>query len=462
VAAPEADLCDLERCFEGGIPAVIATASADGTPNVTYLSRVRLVDGERVALSNQFFSKTVRNLAENPRASILLIDPLTYDEYRLCVVYERTERHGAVFDQLERDVEVAAVLQGMQDVFKLRAADIYRVSRIERAPRSARPIGASTGAPARPTPRGADDLVEGLAEVTARLGRCTDLETLVETTVSALADVLGFEHSLLLLRDENGRHLYTIASHGYEAGGVGSEVPMSEGIIGLTAARCTPIRLGNLRQLTKYSRSVRRSFEASGHELPEREIPMPGLADAESRLAVPAMSGGQLVAVLAVESTEMLAFDARHEAALTVVASVVANAIEAERLRDPAESTAPPVTGDRRRADDADLAVTQVRFYAADGSVFLDGDYLIKGVAGRILWSLLRHHDADGRVDFTNRELRLDPTLELPEFRDNLDSRLLLLKRRLAERDAPVQLEKTGRGRFALAVGTTLRLDAAG
>jgi hypothetical protein len=207
---------------------------------------------------------------------------------------------------------------------------------------------------------------------------------------------------------------------------------------------------------------VRRSFEASGHELPEREIPMPGLADAESRLAVPAMSGGQLVAVLAVESTEMLAFDARHEAALTVVASVVANAIEAERLRDPAESTAPPVTGDRRRADDADLAVTQVRFYAADGSVFLDGDYLIKGVAGRILWSLLRHHDADGRVDFTNRELRLDPTLELPEFRDNLDSRLLLLKRRLAERDAPVQLEKTGRGRFALAVGTTLRLDAAG
>ena len=38
---------------------------------------------------------------------------------------------------------------------------------------------------------------------------------------------------------------------------------------------------------------------------------------------------------------------------------------------------------------------THVRFFPVDVSTFLDGDYLIKGVAGRILWSLLlQHRDA--------------------------------------------------------------------
>ena len=72
-------LDDLRLCCEGAVPAVIATAAADGTPNITYLSRIHLVDAERIALSNQFFSKTQRNLAENPRASLLLVDPTTYD-----------------------------------------------------------------------------------------------------------------------------------------------------------------------------------------------------------------------------------------------------------------------------------------------------------------------------------------------------------------------------------------------
>jgi predicted pyridoxine 5'-phosphate oxidase superfamily flavin-nucleotide-binding protein len=127
----EIKLSEISGCFEGVVPAVIATASRDGCPNVTPLSRVHFVDDNHVALSNQFFSKTVRNLAENPYASVLLIDPQTYDEYRLFVKYERTEKRGPVFDRLERDIELVAAMTGMSGVFKLKSADIYRVVELE-------------------------------------------------------------------------------------------------------------------------------------------------------------------------------------------------------------------------------------------------------------------------------------------------------------------------------------------
>jgi len=125
-------LSDIASCFEGVVPAEIATASADGTPNVTHLSRVHMIDDEHVALSNQFFSKTVRNLAENPRACVMVIDPLTYDNFKLILQYERTERRGPLFELMRRDIDAIAALTGMQDVFKLRSADVYRVVSIER------------------------------------------------------------------------------------------------------------------------------------------------------------------------------------------------------------------------------------------------------------------------------------------------------------------------------------------
>jgi hypothetical protein len=99
-----------------------------------------------------------------------------------------------------------------------------------------------------------------------------------------------------------------------------------------------------------------------------------------------------------------------------------------------------------------------VRHYTEDDTIFLGDEYLIKGVAGSILWTLLCDFSEKKRVSFTNRELRLDPRIQLPDIGDNLEARLVLLRRRLAERTSDLRIEKTARGRFALAVTRPLEL----
>ena len=444
-------LDDIEHCFGGAIPAILTTASPDGMPNIMYLSRAHKVDAERIALSNQFMSKTARNLAANPRADLLLCDPHTHDEFRLTLRYERTDRRGHVFDRLRADIESLAALVGMQDVFRLRAADIFRVLSVE-------PVPHKTPAGFQSAVRTASHELTGLAELSRRLARAPELDILVETALRSLEELFGYGHTMMLLLDEQGRNLYTVASRGFSEENVGAEVPIGEGQIGIAAERCEISRIDGISQLRKYSRSIRRQYEGSGVQQ-AREIPMPGLEHAQSRIVVPAVAFGELVGVLVVESERVAAFDAVDDHILCVAASLVANAVGNAREveREPVEPDPVPV---RAVQPAAAAGSVLVRYFVSDASTFFDGDYLIKGVAGRILWSLLSQYAATGRTEFTNRELRLDPTLELPGFKDNLESRLLLLKRRLDEREAPVRIEKTSRGRFGIDVTAELHLQS--
>ena len=129
-------LAEIARCFEGEIPTALATCSAAGEPNVILLSRVYLVDDHHVAISNQFFTKTVANLAANPLAAVVCVDPQTCYAYKLLVRYERSDDEGEIFETVRRSIDMIASLTGMADVFALRAVGVFRVLDASAFPRN--------------------------------------------------------------------------------------------------------------------------------------------------------------------------------------------------------------------------------------------------------------------------------------------------------------------------------------
>ncbi len=435
-------LDEIRPCFEGAIPGVMATCSADGVPNVAYISQVYYVDARHVALSFQFFNTTRKNILANPVATVLVLHPRTAAFFRLHIRYLRTETAGPLFEQMKAQLAGIASHSGMDGVFRLLGSDVYEVQQIEPVP--GQPLPA-------PVPRAG--LLNALRRSSERMARCNGMDELLNATLGAMTDFMGIHHAMVLMLDAGTQRLYTVASSGYATSGVGSEIEMGEGVVGVAARERTPVRIGHMTSAYRYSRAMRRSLHANVPDIePATDIPYPGLAQPHSQMAAPVLSAGRLLGVLFVESASDQQFSYEDEDMLVTVAGHLGAAMDLMQASTEGAEPPAPVPADARPSHTATGAVVQVRHFGANDSVFINDTYLIKGVAGAILWKLLRDYTQQGRTDFSNRELRLDTSIGLPDVADNLEARLVLLQRRLVEHSPHIRIEKTGRGRFRLAV----------
>ena len=119
---------EIKPAMQGVFPSHVVTCSRDGIPNASSISQVYYVDADHVALSHQFFNKTTRNVRENPRALVWVVNPETFETWDLEVEYDHSETEGPVFEALDMQIEAIASIVGLKGIFKLRAADIYRVT----------------------------------------------------------------------------------------------------------------------------------------------------------------------------------------------------------------------------------------------------------------------------------------------------------------------------------------------
>jgi hypothetical protein len=441
----EVPLREIEACFQGVIPAFMATVSADGIPNHTYLSIVHRIDDEHVGLTRQFFNKTIANLQATQRAQVDLIHPVSGQTFRLDLLFDHTETEGEMFDRVRARLDVIASLTGMTGIFKLAAVDVCRVLACR---------GLVGDVDFEAPQRQVVDMV-AVDAVSRRIGAANNMDELFSITMQALAEEFGFVHTSLLLVNESGDRLYTVASYGFEEEGIGSEVCFGEGLVGIAAERNRLINLANLPADLNYSQAVRSSFQREGEVTDfEDEIALPGLVDAVSQMAVPLTSRNQVLGVLLLQSPYPSRFQSSDEALMNLLGREIASGIALLRTDQPGRSFVAEVSSEAT----AKPAI-QVKHYAADDSVFIDNDYVIKGVAGRILWRLLQSYSEERRVDFSNKEIRLDPSLDLPDIKDNLEARLILLRRRLEGRDDGfIRIETAGRGRFRLNVARDFSL----
>ncbi len=436
------DLADVRPCLEGAIPAIMATTAADGTPNVAYISQVYYVDQDHVALSFQFFNKTRQNLLSHPRSTLLVLNPLDAVFYRLHLRYLRTETEGPVFESMKAQLAGIASHTGMAEVFRLLGSDIHEVVELERLPQE--PLTEALPAPPpRPNP------LVVLRRGSARLSAARSLGAALEATLDTLEQELGVRHAMLLILDAATQRLYTVASRGYATSGVGSEIALGDGVIGVAARERTPVRIGHMTSAYRYSRAMRDSLMGDGSAVASTDIPYPGLSEPHSQLAVPLLSADRVIGVLFVESPVDMQFSYEDEDLMVALGGQLGAVID---LMQEAEA---PCTTEEVESATASVPpprpvgpALRVRHYRSNDSVFVNNTYLIKGVAGAILWKLLQDRQLQGRNEFTNRELRLDASLRLPDVADNLEARLLLLHRRLAEQCPQLRIQKTGRGCF--------------
>ncbi|MSQ21207.1 MAG: hypothetical protein EXR39_17095 [Betaproteobacteria bacterium] len=267
------------RCAEH-----VVTCSADGVPNATYITQTHFVDASHITLSFQFFSKTHQNVLANPHAEVAVIHPITCARYHVEVQYLRTETAGPLFESMKARLAGIASHVGMSEVFRLQGADVYRVLSVVRVSRDELPS---------PPPR--VNVLSALRKVLEPIPQAMDLAALFNDTLVNLEVHLDIRHSMIVMHDAPGQRLYTVASRGYAQSGVGSEIPLGVGVIGVAAMHRTPILIPHATTEYSYGRAIRESVLRAGISAGlETAIPLPGLVDARSQLAVPIIAGFQL------------------------------------------------------------------------------------------------------------------------------------------------------------------------
>ena len=91
---------DMKRIVEEQRLGFVATAAADGTPNVSPKGTFVVLDDVTIAFGEIRSPGTIRNLRTNPRVEVNFVDPFVRKGYRFAGTAIVVERGDGTFDML--------------------------------------------------------------------------------------------------------------------------------------------------------------------------------------------------------------------------------------------------------------------------------------------------------------------------------------------------------------------------
>jgi DNA-binding NtrC family response regulator len=174
---------------------------------------------------------------------------------------------------------------------------------------------------------------EILQRVSSAITSTLDLEEIYDVALRTMDELFEFHHANILLVEPGGEMLAVVASHGYENQAMGGRVRIGAGVIGIVAQRRKILHVSNLGQKRAYAAAQRQQMMKSGRgaELGDA-VPVPGLASAESQIAIPLLIRGELIGVFSIESPVRRTFSEHDRGLVSIVANQIASAIKNAKL----------------------------------------------------------------------------------------------------------------------------------
>lgn len=170
-----------------------------------------------------------------------------------------------------------------------------------------------------------------LQRVSRDMNSTLELDEICDVALRTMDELFEFHHAIILLLEPDNTTLKVVASRGYENQATGGRVQVGTGVIGMVARKRQMMHVNNLGHQRAYVAAQRREMEKAGRQLADT-LPVPGLPNAESQIAIPLLIRDDLIGVFSIESPVPRSFGEHERDLVSIIANQIASAIHNGRL----------------------------------------------------------------------------------------------------------------------------------